>query len=140
MTAYHEAGHALVAWTLPNADTVHKISIIARGAMGGYTRLLPEEERSLWTKNQFEALLTTALGGRVAEEIVFGEVTTGASNDLETATRISLKMVKQYGMSTNLGPRTLGKRQELVFLGREIAEERDSVSYTHLTLPTILLV
>lgn len=125
MTAYHEAGHALVAWTLPNADTVHKISIIARGAMGGYTRLLPEEERSLWTKNQFEALLTTALGGRVAEEIVFGEVTTGASNDLETATRISLKMVKQYGMSTNLGPRTLGKRQELVFLGREIAEERD---------------
>jgi len=125
MTAYHEAGHALVAWNLPNADRVHKISIIARGAMGGYTRLLPEEERNLWTKNQFEDLLATALGGRVAEEIVFGEVTTGASSDLETATRISLKMVKQYGMSINLGPRTLGRRQELVFLGREISEERD---------------
>lgn len=125
MTAYHEAGHAVVAWKLPHADIVHKISIIARGAMGGYTRLLPEEERHLYTKNQFEALLATALGGRVAEQVVFDEITTGASNDLERATRISLMMVKQYGMSANLGPRTLGKRQELVFLGRELHEERD---------------
>ena len=125
ITAYHEAGHAVVAWKLPHADIVHKISIIARGAMGGYTRLLPEEDRHLYTKNQFEDMLATALGGRVAEQVVFDEITTGASNDLEKATRISLMMVKQYGMSTNLGPRTLGKRQELVFLGRELHEERD---------------
>ena len=125
MVAYHEAGHALAAWTLPNADKVHKISIVARGGMGGYTRLLPEEDRCLWTKNQFEDMLATALGGRVAEELIFNEVTTGASNDLETVTRITLRMVKQYGMSSSLGPRTLGRRQELIFLGREISEERD---------------
>ena len=125
MTAYHEAGHALVAWSLPHADKVHKISIVARGAMGGYTRLIPDEDRHLWTKNQFEDMLATALGGRVSEQLVFDEITTGASNDLETATRVALKMVKQYGMSANLGPRTLGRRQELIFLGREIAEERD---------------
>ena len=125
MTAYHEAGHALVAWKLPHADRVHKISIVSRGAMGGYTRLLPEEDRYLWTKNQFEDMLATALGGRVAEELIFTEITTGASNDLENATRIALRMVKQYGMSDNLGPRTFGRREELVFLGREIHEERD---------------
>ncbi len=125
MTAYHEAGHALTAWTLPNADPVHKISIVARGSMGGYTRLLPVEDRYLMTKNQFEDMLATALGGRVAEELIFTEVTTGASNDLENATKIALRMVKQYGMSNHLGPRTFGRRDELVFLGREIHEERD---------------
>ena len=125
MTAHHEAGHALVAWKLPHADPVHKISIVARGAMGGYTRLLPTEDRYLWTKNQFQDMLATALGGRTAEELVFTEITTGASNDLENATRIALRMVKQYGMSESLGPRTFGKREELVFLGREIHEERD---------------
>jgi cell division protease FtsH len=125
MTAYHEAGHALVAWRLPHADPVHKISIVARGGMGGYTRLLPDEDRYLWTKNQFEDMLSTALGGRIAEELIFTEITTGASNDLENATRIALRMVKQYGMSKNLGPRTFGRREELVFLGREIHEERD---------------
>ncbi len=125
MTAYHEAGHALVAWKLPHADPVHKISIVARGGMGGYTRLVPDEDRFLWTRNQFEDMLATALGGRIAEELTFDEVTTGASNDLETATRISLRMIKQYGMSPNLGPRTFGRREELVFLGREIHEERD---------------
>ena len=125
MTAYHEAGHALVAWMLPHADPVHKISIVARGGMGGYTRLLPDEDRYLWTKNQFEDMLSTALGGRIAEELIFTEITTGASNDLENATRIALRMVKQYGMSKNLGPRTFGRREELVFLGREIHEERD---------------
>ena len=125
MTAYHEAGHALVATRLPHADMVHKISVVARGSMGGYTRLLPEEDRYLWTKNQFEDMLATALGGRVAEEIVFTEITTGASNDLENATKTALRMVKQYGMSENLGPRTFGRREELVFLGREIHEERD---------------
>ena len=125
MTAYHEAGHALVAWKLPHADPVHKISIVPRGGMGGYTRLLPKEDRYLLTKNQFDDMLATALGGRIAEELIFTEVTTGASNDLENATRIALRMVKQYGMSDHLGPRTFGRREELVFLGREIHEERD---------------
>ena len=125
MTAYHEAGHALTAWKLTHADPVHKISIVSRGNMGGYTRLLPEEDRYLWTKNQFEHTLATTLGGRIAEQLIFGEITTGASNDLENTTRIALGMVKQYGMSEHLGPRTFGRREELVFLGREIHEERD---------------
>jgi cell division protease FtsH len=125
MTAYHEAGHALVAWSLPHADRVHKISIVSRGAMGGHTTLLPDEDRYLWTKNQFEDMLAVTMGGRVAEELIFDEVTTGASNDLEKATKIALSMVKKYGMSEALGPRTFGKREEMVFLGREISEERD---------------
>ena len=125
ITAYHEAGHALVARLLPNADSVQKISIIARGAMGGYTRLLPEEDRYLMTKGQFEDMLATALGGRVAEEIKFTEVTTGASNDLEHATNIARSMVTKYGMSEKLGLRTFGKKEELVFLGKEISEQID---------------
>ena len=125
ITAYHEAGHALVARLLPNSDPVHKISIIARGGMGGYTRLLPAEDRYLMTKGQFTDMLATALGGRVAEEINFSEITTGASNDLETATSVARNMVTRYGMSERLGPRTFGKKEELVFLGREISEQRD---------------
>ena len=125
MTAYHEAGHALVAWTLPHADKVHKISIVSRGNMGGHTTLLPEEDRYLWTKNQFQDMLAVTMGGRVAEELIFDEVTTGASNDIEKATKIALSMVKRYGMCEELGPRTFGKREEMVFLGREISEERD---------------
>ena len=125
MTAYHEAGHALVAWMLPNADRVHKISIVSRGNMGGHTSLIPDEERYLWTKNQFSDMLAVTMGGRVAEQQIFDEVTTGASNDLERATKVALSMVKRYGMSEDLGPRTFGKVQELVFLGREISEERD---------------
>ena len=125
MTAYHEAGHALVAFTLPHADKVHKISIVSRGTMGGHTTLLPEEDRYLWTKNQFQDMLAVTMGGRVAEELIFDEVTTGASNDIEKATKIALSMVKRYGMSEELGPRTFGKREEMVFLGRDISEERD---------------
>ena len=125
MTAYHEAGHALSAWILPHADRVHKISIVARGSMGGHTSLLPDEDRYLWTKNQFLDMLVVTMGGRVAEQLIFDEITTGASNDLERATKIALDMIKRYGMSESLGPRTFGKRQELVFLGREISEERD---------------
>ncbi len=125
MTAYHEAGHALVAFTLPHADKVHKISIVSRGSMGGHTTLLPEEDRYLWTKNQFQDMLAVTMGGRVAEELIFDEVTTGASNDIEKATKIALSMVKRYGMSEELEPRTFGKREEMVFLGREISEERD---------------
>jgi cell division protease FtsH len=123
--AYHESGHALTAKLLTNADPVHKISIIARGIMGGWTRFLPSEDRHLWSKSQFDDRLAVSLGGRVAEEITFGEVTTGAQNDLEDATKLARKMVTEYGMSDKLGPRTFGQRQELVFLGREISEQRD---------------
>ena len=125
MTAYHEAGHALVAHLLPNADPVQKISIIARGAMGGYTRLLPTEERYLMRKEQFTDMLATALGGRVAEELTFDAVTTGASNDIENATNIARQMITRYGMSESLGPRTFGKKEDMIFLGREISEQRD---------------
>ncbi|MQG17249.1 MAG: ATP-dependent metallopeptidase FtsH/Yme1/Tma family protein [SAR202 cluster bacterium] len=125
MTAYHEAGHALCGWLLPHADKVHKISIISRGNMGGHTTLLPEEDRSLWTKNQFTDMMAVMMGGRVAEEQIFAEVTTGASNDIERATKVALEMVKRYGMSPSLGPRTFGKRQEMVFLGNQSNEERD---------------
>jgi cell division protease FtsH len=123
--AYHESGHALTAKLLPNADPVHKISIVARGIMGGWTRFLPSEDRHLWSKTQFDDRLAVSLGGRVAEEITFGEITTGAQNDLEEATKLARKMVTEYGMSDKLGPRTFGQRQELVFLGREISEQRD---------------
>lgn len=123
--AYHEAGHALVAKMLPNADPVHKISIVARGMMGGWTRFLPTEDRHLWTRSQFEDRLAVSLAGRVAEEVAFNEVTTGAQNDLEQATRLARKMVTEYGMSHNLGPRTFGRREELIFLGKEITEQRN---------------
>ena len=125
LTAYHEAGHALVAHLLPNADPPYKVTIISRGQSGGHTRYLPAEDRTLWTKNQFQDMLAAAIGGRAAEEIVFDEVTTGASSDLEQATNIARTMVTRYGMSEKLGPRTFGKRDELIFLGREIAEQRD---------------
>jgi cell division protease FtsH len=123
--AYHESGHALTARLLPNADPVHKISIVARGILGGWTRFLPAEDRHLWTKSQFDDRLAVSLGGRVAEEITFGEMTTGAQHDLEEATKLARKMVTEYGMSEKLGPRTFGQRQELIFLGREISEQRD---------------
>ncbi|MBI4299402.1 MAG: ATP-dependent metallopeptidase FtsH/Yme1/Tma family protein [Chloroflexi bacterium] len=125
LTAHHEAGHGLVARMLPHADPVHKISIVARGMMGGYTRYLPTEDRHLWTKNQFQDMLAAALGGRIAEELIFDEMTTGASNDLEQATQIARTMVTRYGMSERLGPRTFGRREELIFLGKEIVEQRD---------------
>ena len=125
MTAYHEAGHALVAHVLPNADKPFKVTIVARGQTGGHTRYLPEEDRQMWTKHQFEDMLAAALGGRVAEEVVFNEVTTGAGNDLEQATNIAQSMVTRYGMSEKLGPRTFGKREQMVFLGREISQQRD---------------
>jgi cell division protease FtsH len=125
ITAYHEAGHALAAKMLPNADPVHKVSIVARGMTGGWTRFLPTEDRHLWTRSQFEDILAVSLAGRTAEEIAFDEVSTGAQNDLEQATKLARKMVTEYGMSDKLGPRTFGKREELVFLGREITEQRN---------------
>ena len=125
ITAYHEGGHALVGHLFPHADPVQKVSIVARGQMGGYTRFVPPEDRYLMTRAQFKDMLATALGGRVAEELMFNEITTGASNDLEHATHLARNMVTRYGMSEKLGPRTFGKREELVFLGREISEQRD---------------
>ena len=125
IVAYHESGHAIVGHMLANADPVFKVTIVSRGQMGGYTRFLPEEDRSLWSKAQFKDRIGAAMGGRAGEEIVFGEVTTGASNDLEQATNIARSMVTRYGMSEKLGPRTFGKREEMVFLGKEISEQRD---------------
>ncbi len=125
ITAYHEVGHALVARMLPNTDPVHKVSIVARGQAGGFTMLLPTEDRYLWSKPQFEDTLAYALGGHVAELIIFGEVTTGASNDIERVTKIARSMVTEYGMSSRIGPMALGRKEELVFLGRDLNEQRN---------------
>ena len=125
VTAYHEAGHALTAYHMPGSDPVFKISIVSRGHMGGYTRYLPQEDRYLETLSQFKAEIATAMGGRTAELEKTGEFSTGASSDIERATRLARSMVTRFGMSEKLGPRTFGKRQEAIFLGREISEERD---------------
>jgi cell division protease FtsH len=110
---------------LPNTDPVHKVSIVARGQAGGFTMLLPTEDRYLWSKPQFEDILAYALGGHVAELIIFGEVTTGASNDIERVTKIARSMVTEYGMSSRIGPMALGHKDELVFLGRDFGEQRN---------------
>ncbi len=123
--AYHEAGHAVVAYYLPNCDPVHKVTIIPRGMAGGYTLALPEEDRTLWTRSKFLDDMAMALGGRAAEEIIFGDITTGAAEDLERVTELARAMVTRYGMSEKLGPMVFGKKEELIFLGKEIAEQRD---------------
>ena len=120
--AYHEAGHALVAANLPDADLVHKVTIVARGTAGGYTKLLPDEERSLWSKGQFEAMLAVMMGGQTAEAVVLGDITTGGSNDLQKANEIARKMVTEYGMGGELGSRTFNSGQEMVFLGKELSQ------------------
>ncbi|MEK7584267.1 MAG: ATP-dependent zinc metalloprotease FtsH [Patescibacteria group bacterium] len=125
ITAYHEAGHALVAHTLPNADPVHKVSIISRGRAGGYTLKLPTEDKRYHTKSEFIDDLAVLLAGHVTEKTIFGEVTTGASNDLKKATQLARQLITQFGMSEDLGPRTYGEKEELIFLGREIHERRD---------------
>jgi len=125
ITAYHEAGHALVAKTLPHADPVHKISIVARGLSLGHTRQLPTEDRYLMTRSQFNDVLATLLAGHTAETLIFNEMTTGAQDDIERATTLARKMVTEYGMSDKLGPRTFGHREEPIFLGREITEHRN---------------
>ncbi len=130
ITAYHEAGHALIASSLKGADPVHKISIVARGHAGGYTLKLPTEELSLKTKKQFLAEIATLFGGFVAEQATFGDTSTGASNDLQRASDIARKMVTRYGMSEKLGPLTFGKTQELVFLGKELGHERNYSEHT----------
>src|SRR5438552_4689775 len=123
--AHHEAGHALVARLLPNTDPVHKVSIVARGQAGGFTMLLPTEDRYLWSKPQFEDMLGYALGGRVAEVMIFGVLTTGASKAVERVTKIARSMVTEYGMSSRIGPMALGHKEELVFLGRDFGEQRN---------------
>ncbi len=124
ITAYHEAGHALVAASLKDGDPVHKISIVSRGRAGGYTLKLPLEETRLRTKAQFLGDLATLMGGYVAEKETFNDISTGASNDLKEASHLSRKLVMKYGMS-DLGPITFGKGEELVFLGREMTVEKD---------------
>jgi cell division protease FtsH len=123
--AYHEAGHALVAYVLPNADPVHKITIIPRGRALGYTMTLPTEDKFLVTREELVDELAMLLGGRVSEELEFGDITTGAQNDLDRATKIARQMVTEYGMSDRLGPLTLGTKQGEVFLGRDFASHPD---------------
>jgi cell division protease FtsH len=125
VVAYHEAGHVLAAVKTPEADKVRKVTIIPRGAAGGYTMILPDEDRYLASRTKYEAELVTMLGGRAAEEIIFQRVTTGASNDLERATELARKMIMEYGMSDELAPMTFGERDEMVFLGRSISEHRN---------------
>jgi cell division protease FtsH len=125
MVAYHESGHALVAYKLDDFDPLFKITIVSRGMAGGYTQALPEEDRHLHTRSYLEKMLAMMLGGHSAEEAVFGEMSTGASDDISKATRMARAMVTRYGMSERLGPRTFGAKEELVFLGREISEQRD---------------
>ena len=125
ISAYHEAGHALVAASLPNADPVHKISVISRGRALGYTLKLPTYDRHLYSRSHFMDELAVSLGGYASEEAVFGELTTGSSDDIRKATAIARDLVQRYGMSKKLGPITYGEPNELVFLGKEIGVERN---------------
>ena len=125
ITAYHEMGHALVGHFLPHTDPVHKISIVSRGAALGFTISLPAEDKFLTTMGELNDTLAMTLGGRAAEEIVFGEITTGAANDLEKATDTAKQMIMRWGMSEKLGPRTLGHNQAMPFLGRDFSQEPD---------------
>ncbi len=125
ITAYHEAGHALVAASLKDADPIHKVSIISRGMAGGYTLKLPTEDRHLKTRSEFLADLAVSFGGYAAEELVFKDVSTGSASDLKEATELARQMVTRYGMSQKLGTRTFGATQEMIFLGRELTAEKD---------------
>jgi cell division protease FtsH len=125
VVAYHEAGHAVLAHVLPNTDPVHKVTIVARGMAGGYTIALPQEDRTLVSRSKLLDDLVFTLGGRAAEEIVFNDITSGASNDLERVTRMARSMVMRLGMSSEMGPMVYGQKEELIFLGREISEQRD---------------
>jgi len=134
LTAFHEAGHGLVAKMSPDSDPVHKISIISRGRIGGYTRTMPVEDRDNISRAELKARLAVLMGGRVAEELIFNEMTTGATMDMKQATDIARKMVTQFGMSDKMGPRTFGQKEEMIFLGREISEQRDYSEKTALQI------
>jgi cell division protease FtsH len=125
ITAYHEAGHTLVAKSLPGTDPIHKVTIIPRGRALGVTQQLPMDEKHNYPKEFLLNEIAIMMGGRVAEELVFGQITTGAGNDIERATELARKMVCEWGMSERLGPLTFGKREEMIFLGREIAQHQD---------------
>ena len=125
ITAYHEAGHALVAASLPNADPVHKISIVSRGRAGGYTLKLPSEDRHLYSRAHLLDEMAVSLGGYVAEQIIFGDLTTGASDDLRKVTDLARSLVTRFGMSEKIGPMVLGEKEEMIFLGKEIGTERN---------------
>jgi cell division protease FtsH len=125
LTAFHEAGHAVVMRALPNSDPVRKVTIIPRGFAAGLTWSMPEDDNAHMTRSKLKDMLAGILGGRAAEEIVFNEVTTGASNDLEKVTEVARSMVTRWGMSEKLGPLVYGKKEELVFLGKELGEQRD---------------
>jgi len=123
--AYHEAGHAIVGHALPNTDTIHKVTIVPRGFAGGYVLALPEDDSTLLSRKKMLDDMAFYLGGRAAEELVFDDITSGASNDLENVTKMARQMITRYGMSKDLGQRVYGKKDELIFLGREISEQRD---------------
>jgi cell division protease FtsH len=123
--AYHEAGHAVVGNAIPEADPVQKVTIVGRGQAGGLTWFRPEEDRLLYSRRKLLANLAYMLGGRVAEELVFDDITSGASNDIEQVTRMARTMVTRLGMSNEMGPMMYGQKEELIFLGREISEQRD---------------
>ncbi|MGE5557730.1 MAG: ATP-dependent zinc metalloprotease FtsH [Bacillota bacterium] len=126
IVAYHEAGHAVVGYFLPHCDPIHRVSVIPRGRAGGYTLALPKEDRHYMTRSELADEITMILGGRAAESAVLGDITTGAHNDLDRATKLAHKMVTEYGMSDELGPMTFGRKQEdLVFLGRDLAKDKD---------------
>jgi cell division protease FtsH len=127
--AYHEAGHAIVMHLSPKCNPIRKITIIPRGISGGVTWSVPETDENLLSRSKLKDMIAGALGGRGAEEIVFGDITTGAANDLDQVSRIARNMVTRYGMSEKLGPMIYGKKEELVFLGREIGEQRDYSEY-----------
>jgi cell division protease FtsH len=123
--AYHEAGHAVVANSIAEADPVQKVTIVGRGQAGGVTWFRPDEDRLLMSRKKLQATLAMALGGRAAEELIFDDITSGASNDIEQVTRMARSMVTRMGMSDKLGNMSYGQKEELIFLGREISEQRD---------------
>jgi cell division protease FtsH len=134
VTAYHEAGHALLAALLPHADPLHKVTIIPRGLALGLTQQLPLEERHNYSREQLHDRIAVAMGGRIAEELTFGQITTGAQNDIEQATEMARKMVCEWGMSDALGPLTYGKKEEAIFLGKEFNRHQDYSEATALKI------
>jgi cell division protease FtsH len=134
VTAYHEAGHALLAALLPYADPLHKVTIIPRGMALGVTQQLPTEERHNWTREQIADRIGVCMGGRIAEELTFSQMSTGAQNDIEQATELARKMVCEWGMSEALGPLTYGKKEEAIFLGKEFNRHQDYSEATALKI------
>jgi cell division protease FtsH len=124
-TAYHESGHTIVGYLLPGVDPIHKVTIIPRGFALGLTQTLPNEDRLSYSKERAENMISFAMGGRIAEELIFGQKTTGAGNDIERATDLARRMICEWGMSDRLGPVTFGKKEEHVFLGREMGHSRE---------------